>query len=489
MAHERLEAVFNTGPRAIMSGLESVLQHADAALDESLARLFALLRFPTVATDPAYHADCRKAAAWLVEMLAGMGFSARAEETTGQPVVLADYAPKGLPSHAPQILFYGHYDVQPPDPLDLWDSPPFEPQMRKGADGKDRIYARGASDDKGQLLTFLEASRAWLAVNGSLPFRLKVLIEGDEEGDSTHLDRYVAENRKALKSDIAFVCDTDMWDARTPGITTRLRGCIAEEITITGPAMDLHSGLYGGPARNPIRVLTKILGEMHDRNGRVTLPGFYDGVDPVPASTRKAWNALKFPARKFLADVGLAISAGEKNYPVHEQIWSRPTAEFNGIWGGYTGTGSKTVLPATATAKLTFRLVGRQEPKAIRKALKDFVRALLPKDCSAAFNSQGGDSMAVTVSEDSPWVRMAGKALKDEWGRAPVPLADGGSIPVVGTLKKQLGIDSLLVGYSLADDSVHSPNEKYDLRSFHKGIRSWVRIIDGVARMPHKGKS
>jgi acetylornithine deacetylase/succinyl-diaminopimelate desuccinylase-like protein len=221
----------------------------------------------------------------------------------------------------------------------------------------------------------------------------------------------------------------------------------------------------------------------------VTLPGFYDGVDPVPAPTRKAWTALRFPARKFLTDVGLSIPAGEKNYPVHEQIWSRPTAEFNGIWGGYTGTGSKTVLPAAASSKLTFRLVGRQEPKAIRRALKAFVKARLPRDCSATFSSQGGDSTAVTVSEDSPWVRMAGEALKDEWGRAPVPLADGGSIPVVGTLKTQLGIDSLLVGYALADDSVHSPNEKYDLRSFHKGIRSWVRIIDGVARMPHKGKS
>jgi acetylornithine deacetylase/succinyl-diaminopimelate desuccinylase-like protein len=281
-----------------------------------------------------------------------------------------------------------------------------------------------------------------------------------------------------------------MWNPETPAITTRLRGCIAEEVTITGPAMDLHSGLYGGPARNPIRVLTKILGDMHDKNGRVTIPGFYDGVDAVPAATRKAWNALKFPGRKYLADVGLSIPAGEKKYPVHEQIWSRPTAEINGIWGGYTGTGSKTVLPATASAKLTFRLVGRQEPKVIRKGLKAFVEARLPRDCKASFLSQGGDSMAVTVSEDSAWVGLASKALKDEWGRAPVPLADGASIPVVGTFKTQLGVDSLLVGYALEDDSVHSPNEKYDLRSFHKGVRSWARIIDGVSRMQgKKGKS
>ena len=465
-----------------MKSLDDVLQGIDGGLDESLARLFELLRFPSIGTDPAYHGACRDAAAWLRRLLQDMGFAARMDETTGRPVVLAEYAPEGLPSHAPRILFYGHYDVQPPDPLDLWESPPFEPQLRKGTDGEARIFARGACDDKGQLMTFLEASRAWLKARGSLPFHLTVLIEGDEEGDSTHLDRYVEANRNRLKADVVFICDTDMWDPRTPAITTRLRGCIAEEIVISGPSKDLHSGLYGGPARNPIRVLTKILGELHDRNGRVRLPGFYDGVEPVPVSTRRQWRALNFPAKKFLKRIGLSIPAGEKAYALHEQIWSRPTAEINGIFAGYTGVGSKTVLPAEAMAKLSFRLVGRQNPAHVRKSLRQFVKERLPADCKARFTSPGGDSMAVTVSESSPWVRVAQDGLEQEWGRKPVLLAEGASIPAVGTFKSMLRADSLLVGFSLKDDSVHSPNEKYNLTSFHKGIRSWARIFDGLAR-------
>ena len=464
-----------------MKSLDDVLQGIDDALDESVARLFELLRFPSVGTDPAFHGACRDAAAWLESLFTEMGFAARMDETTGRPVVVAEYAPKGLPSHAPRILFYGHYDVQPPDPLDLWESPPFEPQLRKGADGEKRIFARGACDDKGQLMTFLEASRAWIKARGSLPFRLTILLEGDEEGDSRHLDRYVAKNRARLKADVAFICDTGMWDVKTPAITTRLRGCIAEEIVISGPSKDLHSGLYGGPARNPIRVLTKILGDLHDRNGRVSIPGFYDGVDPVPPATRRQWKSLKFPERKYLKGVGLSIPAGEKGYAVYEQMWSRPTAEINGIYSGYTGAGSKTVLPARAMAKLTFRLVGRQAPARIRKGLREFVKARLPADCKVSYRSEGGDSMAVTVAEKSPWVRLAQGALKDEWGRSPVLMADGASIPVVGTFKSLLGVDTLLVGFGLEDDSVHSPNEKYNLTSFRKGIRSWARIIAGLA--------
>ena len=464
-----------------MKSLDDVLQGIDDTLDDSVARLSELLRFPTVATDPAFHGACRDAAAWLKHLLQDMGFATRLEESTGQPVIVAEYAPKGLPSHAPRILFYGHYDVQPPDPLDLWESPPFEPQLRKGADGETRIFARGASDDKGQLMTFLEASRAWLRAKGSLPFHLTVLLEGDEEGDSSHLDRYVAKHRSRLKADIAFICDTGMWDAQTPAIVTRLRGCIAEEIVISGPSKDLHSGYYGGAARNPIRVLTKILGELHDRNGRVNLPGFYEGVDPVPASTRQQWRSLKFPERKYLADVGLSIPAGEKGYTVYEQIWSRPTAEINGIYAGYTGAGSKTVLPAEAMAKLTFRLVGRQKPETIRRGLRAFVKARLPADSRVRYKSEGGDSMAVTLTESSRWVRLAQGALKDEWHKEPVLMARGVSIPIVGTFKSLLGIDSLLVGFCLADDRPHSPNEKYNLTSFRKGIRSWARIIAGLA--------
>ena len=406
-----------------------------------------------------------------------MGFDTELQETTGQPVVVGKYLAAGGGTHSPHILFYGHYDVQPADPLDLWETPPFEPRIRKGKDGKDRIFARGACDDKGQLMTFLEASRNWLRVYGSLPFHLTVLLEGDEEGDNSHLDRFLSASRDAFKVDAAFICDTDMWNDRTPAINTMLRGCIGDEVTVTGPRIDLHSGYYGGPAVNPIKVLCGILAQLHDARGRVTIPGFYDGVKPVPAAMRKQWEALRFPARKFLTDVGLSIPAGERAYSVLEQIWARPTAEINGIFGGYRGPGTKTVLPAKAAAKLTFRLVEGQNPRKVRRAFRDFVKARLPKDCKVAFKSGGGDSTGIRIAEDTPWVKAAKVALKAEWGKAPVLIGGGGSIPVVESFKKHLKVDSLLVGFSRDSDGIHSPNEKYDVECYHKGIRSWARII------------
>ena len=462
-----------------MKQLDDVLAEADGGLKASLARLFALLRFPSIATDPAYHADCRNCANWVAAELNGLGFETQIRPTTGQPVVVGKYAPDGLPPHAPHVLFYGHYDVQPPDPLDLWVSPPFEPEIRKNARGDDAIYARGAHDDKGQFMTFLEASRAWLSVHGSLPFKLTVLIEGDEEGDSSHLERFLAANKEEFACDIAFVCDTGMWDEATPGITTRLRGCIHEDVTITGPAIDLHSGYYGGPARNPIRVLAKILGDMHDARGRVAIPGFYDDVEKFSARQRAQWAKLKFNGKAFLKDVGLSVPAGEEGYSALEQIWMRPTAEINGIFGGYQGAGSKTVLPSTATAKVSFRTVRFQKPAKIRKAFRAFVKARLPKDCKVSFVSAGGESTGLALDEKSRWLKAAEGALTAEWGKAPVLLGSGGSIPVVAAFEDILGVQSLLVGFSLDEDAAHSPNEKYDVKSFHKGIRSWARIIAG----------
>jgi acetylornithine deacetylase/succinyl-diaminopimelate desuccinylase-like protein len=464
-----------------MFDLDAVLRQIDGNLQASLGRLCELLRFESVGTRPDCAAACRACAEWLKAELAGFGFAAELRETTGHPAVVAILAPPDLPSHAPHVLFYGHYDVQPVDPLELWESPPFEPQIRTGDDGEARIYARGASDDKGQLMTFLEASRAWLSVHGRLPCRLTVVIEGDEEGDNSHFDRFIEENREELAADVAFVCDTGLWDRSTPKIVTRLRGCIAEEITVRGPSKDLHSGYYGGAARNPIHVLARILGEMHDGEGRVTIPGFYDGVEAVPDETLRQWRGLGFPEAEFLREVGLSVPAGERGYAVYEQIWSRPTAEFNGIWGGYTGAGRKTVLPATASAKLTFRLVGRQDPAKIRTALRRFVADRLPPDCSVAFDSSGGDNFAVTVPEASRWITLARRALGEEWGRDPVIAADGGSIPVVSTFQRVLGIPTLLAGFARDDDAFHSPNEKYDVQCFHKGMRSWARILAGLA--------
>lgn len=410
-----------------------------------------------------------------------MGLKAGLRETTGQPLVLGRYEPPGG-GRRPHVLFYGHYDVQPADPLELWTSPPFEPQIRKGIRGQDAIFARGSADDKGQLMTFLEASRCWLKVHGSLPFRLTVMIEGDEESDPAHIDRFLKAHAREFPADVAFICDTGMWDARTPGIDTRLRGCLGIEFTVTGPKIDLHSGLYGGPVQNPIKAVSRIIAALHDKRGKIAIPGFYDGVRPIPARTRRQWAALKFPAKKFLADVGLGIPAGEQGYSALEQMWARPTAEVNGIHGGYRGPGSKTVLPSEATAKLTFRLVEGQDPKKIRAAFKRFVRALLPADCKVRFDDSGGDSSGISVSAETPWIRAAQSALKAEFGREAVLMGAGYSIPVVESFKKHLKVDSLLTGFGLPDDNAHSPDEKYDVSAFHKGARTWARIIAQFAR-------
>jgi acetylornithine deacetylase/succinyl-diaminopimelate desuccinylase-like protein len=465
----------------VLSHLDPVLAQIDQQFVHSLDRLFALLRFPSVGTDPQYHGACRDAAGWLRQMLADIGFDATIRTTTGQPAVVGRLEPPAGSGKVPHILFYGHYDVQPADPLDLWDTPPFEPQIRRGQDGKERIFARGASDDKGQLMTFLEASRAWLSRHGALPFRLTVLLEGDEEGDSTHIDRFLARHAREFKADAAFICDTELWMDETPAIITRLRGCIDDEVTITGPRIDLHSGYYGGAAVNPIKVLSRILSDIHDRTGRVTIPGFYDGVRPPSAERRRAWSKLGFSARKYLGDVGLAVPAGEAGFTPLEQMWARPTAEFNGIYGGYRGAGTKTVLPAEASAKLTFRLVEGQNPRKIRRAFRAFVKSRLPKDCRARFSGGHGDSTGISIASDTPWVKAARKALAEEWGRPAALIGCGASIPVVDSFKTHLGIDSLLVGFARDADSVHSPNEKYDVECFYKGIRSWARIISEFA--------
>lgn len=459
---------------------DKVLAAIDRGFEASMVRLFDFLRFPSVGTDPAHNADCQRAAEWLKAMFDDLGLDTTIHPTTGQPVVVARYEPPAAAvagkAHVPHILFYGHYDVQPADPLNLWTSPPFEPRVARGKDGRDCIFARGSADDKGQVMTFAEASRAWLAERGSLPFRLTLLIEGDEEGDASHLDRFVAANKDMLKADVALVCDTGMWDAQTPSIVTSLRGCIGEDVTISGPRIDLHSGYFGGPAVNPLKVLSRILANIHDKNGRVTIPGFYDGVKLPPSSQRKAWKKLNFDTASFLGGVGLKKAAGETDFTALEQIWVRPTAEINGFWGGYMGAGSKTVLPAEAHAKLTFRLVAGQKPEKVAKAFRAFVKSQLPKDCKARFESHGGGS-AVSVAYDSDWIAMATKALKDEWGRAPVLAGEGGSIPVVESFARHLKTDSVLMGFVNEDDALHSPDENFKVESYHKGARAWARFI------------
>ncbi len=379
---------------------------------------------------------------------------------------------------APHVLFYGHYDVQPVDPLNLWRNPPFAPKLEGGPQGE-RILGRGASDDKGQLMTFLEACRAFKPFGGP-PCEVTALFEGEEETGSPSLAPFLAKNAKTLKADIALVCDTAMWGRSTPAITTSLRGIVGEEVILTGANRDLHSGVYGGLAINPIHVLSSILGALHDDTGAVALPGFYDGVEELPQEIADQWSALNFDAAAFLRDVGLTTPAGERDRSPLEQLWSRPTCDVNGIVGGYTGEGTKTVLPAKASAKVSFRLVGKQNPERVVQAFRAFVTSRLPPDVKAEFNSYSA-SPALSLPVKNEALRRARRALEAEWGKPAVLIGSGGSIPIVGAFKRELGMDSLLVGFALEDDQIHSPNEKYERVSFHKGARSWARILTALA--------
>jgi acetylornithine deacetylase/succinyl-diaminopimelate desuccinylase-like protein len=458
------------------ASLDAVLARIDADLEASLARLFAFLKIQSVSTDPAYAPHCRSAAEYVAKDLASLGFATEVHPTGGHPVVTA----KHRNGAGPRALFYGHYDVQPVDPLDLWESPPFAPRIVTLAGGRKIIVARGACDDKGQMMTFIEACRAYRAVTGELPLAITMLIEGEEECGSKNLPAFVQGHAVELEADLALVCDTGMWDAQTPAITTSLRGLVYDEVAIRAADRDLHSGLFGGAAQNPIRVLTKILAAIHDDDGRITIPGFYDGVKELPSDIRKQWAALDFTPESFLGQVGLRVPAGEKDRLLIEQVSSRPTCDVNGIIGGYTGEGSKTVIPAQASAKVSFRLVGGQEPEKIRDAFRAFVLARLPADCGAEFISHAG-APAIVLDWGKPELVAAQRALAQEWGREPMLIGSGASIPIVAEFKRLLGIDTLLIGFGLDDDRIHSPNEKYDLTSFHKGIRSWARVLGALA--------
>ena len=450
--------------------LDDVLATIDTALPRSLDRLLQLLAIPSISTDPAYAPQCRAAADWLVNDLRDLGFDAQRRDTSGHPMVVATGGTAG-----PHLLFYGHYDVQPVDPLNLWARAPFDPAIEQTPRGA-VIRGRGASDDKGQLMTFLEALRAWRAVHGTLPCRLTIFLEGEEESGSPSLIPFMQENAAELRADLALICDTGLFQSRSPAIVTMLRGLMGEEVTITGPNKDLHSGMYGGLAINPIRVLTRLLAGLHDDSGRVTLPGFYDGVADLPADIAAQWQALEFDHAAFLGDVGLSVPAGEQSATPLQMIWSRPTAEVNGIWGGYTGDGFKTVLPSKASAKVSFRLVGSQDPAAVRAAFRAYVRAGLPADCTAEFHEHGA-SPAGHMQSHHPAFAAARAALADEWGTPAAFVGCGGSIPIAGYFKTYLDMDAMLLGFAKDDDAIHSPNEKYDVESFHKGIRSWARLL------------
>jgi len=455
--------------------LDPVLARIDADLPVAIDRLFGLLRIPSISTDPAFKADCDRAADWLVEDLRSMGVDASKRPTTGHPMVVGHVDGEG-----PHLLFYGHYDVQPVDPLDLWDTPPFEPRIEETPNGK-VMRGRGTSDDKGQLMTFVEACRAWKAVHGKLPCKITFFLEGEEESGSPSLIPFMEQNAAELKSDIALICDTSMVSPGVPSIASQLRGMLKDEFTLTGPRIDLHSGHYGGPALNPLAELARIVAALHDDQGRVTVPGFYEGVYEISNNLRAQWEACGFDEETYLNSVGFTQSHGEAGYSTLELQWARPTLEINGLWGGYQGAGSKTVIPSKAHCKFTCRLVGDQDPDVLRDRIRAHVQSLLRPDCKIKWDTDLEGSPAPVMNTERPEFERARKALSDEWNREAVLVGMGGSIPIAGFFKSVLGMDAMLIGYANDDDAIHSPNEKYDVESFHKGIRSWARILAALS--------
>ena len=456
--------------------IDAVLSRIDDQLETAIERLNGLLRIPSISTDPAYAEQCQQAADWLVADLQSIGVDARKRDTPGHPMVVGHVAGDG-----PHLLFYGHYDVQPVDPLDLWHSDPFDPQLEDTPAGK-VIRGRGSSDDKGQLMTFVEACRAWKAVHGTLPCRITFFFEGEEESGSPSLIPFMKENAKELSADIALICDTSMVSPGVPSIASQLRGMLKDEFTIKGPRIDLHSGHYGGPALNPLREMSRIIASFHDDQGRVAVEGFYDGVHEVPADQLRQWENCGFDEDTYLSSVGMTRAHGEEGYSALVQQWARPTLEINGLWGGYQGAGSKTVIPAEAHCKLTCRLVGDMDPDALRIKLRKHVQDHLSTDAQVVWDSDLEGSAAAVMNINRPEFELARQALSDEWNREAVFAGMGGSIPIAGFFKDILGLDSMLIGFANDDDAIHSPNEKYNVESFHKGMRSWARVLEALSR-------
>ncbi len=450
----------------------------------SISRLIDWLKIPSISTDPAYKADVRRAADWAAAQLKDLGFKVEVLDTgkpagAGHPIVLATIPP--APTYkGPHVLFYGHYDVQPVDPIELWESPPFEPVL-KGEKGSERITARGAVDDKGQVMMFIEACRAWKEMSGHATngAAFTVLLEGEEESGSANLEPFVSQHKAALsKCDVVLISDTGMISKERPAITYGVRGLAYTEITLHGANQDLHSGLWGGRSPNPNSELCKVLAQLWDDKRRVTIPGFYDDVRPLTQGERDAWNKLGVTAAELLKKIGFPPEAdvGEEGFNFIEREWARPTAEINGIWGGYTGKGAKTVIPAFASAKVSFRLVADQDPAKITTLFFDWLRQRTPPGCRWELTDHHG-GFGVTVPTDSPILKAAASAIEKATGKRPELIKSGGSIPVAGMLKSMLGLDTIFMGFGLDDDRVHSPNEKFELACFRMGARSHAMFI------------
>jgi acetylornithine deacetylase/succinyl-diaminopimelate desuccinylase-like protein len=454
--------------------MDRALQYAEKHFETFVSELEDLLRIPSISTDPEYAGEVRRAAGWLVDHFRALGFPvAEAIDTEGHPIVLAEYA---VDPSLPTVLVYGHYDVQPPDPLDLWNSPPFEPVRRNGV-----LYGRGTCDDKGQLFMHVKAAEAWLKTEGRLPINLKFMLEGEEENGSTHLPGFIRANKDRLAADVVVVSDTTLFGPNIPSITYGLRGLAYVEVTLTGPDRDLHSGVYGGAVENPINALASLIAGLHDDHHRVTIPGFYDNVRPLTDQERTNFAALPFNEAEWAGEVGVSVTRTEDGYTALEGTTARPTLDCNGIWGGYIGKGAKTVLPSKASAKISMRLVADQTPAEITEKLRRYFEAHTPPTMKLTFTDLHG-GYGVLVDLDSPAMEAAAEALRGTYGSDPVFIRSGGSIPVVADFKNILGLDTVLMGFGLDSDSIHSPNECFGLDRFQQGVSTIIRFLEAYAR-------
>jgi acetylornithine deacetylase/succinyl-diaminopimelate desuccinylase-like protein len=433
--------------------------------DRFLSELFDLLRIPSVSADSKHKPDVRRAAEYVVRKLRDAGAD-KVElcETKGHPIVFGE---KIINPTLPTVLVYGHYDVQPADPLNLWDSPAFEPVVKDG-----KIFARGSCDDKGQFYMHIKAFEAMMKLN-QLPCNIKFMIEGEEEVGSDNLGTFVKENKSKLKADVILISDTSLISLDTPSITVGLRGLSYMEVEVTGPNRDLHSGVYGGAVANPINVLSEMIASMHDKNGRITIPGFYDKVAELTKEERTALNKAPFDLENYKKELDIDDIKGEAGYTTLERTGTRPTLDVNGIWGGYMGEGAKTVLPSKASAKISMRLVPNQDSHEITELFTKYFKSIAPKSVKVKVTAHHGGQPAVTPT-DSKAFKAASKAFEEVWGKTPIPTRDGGSIPIVSLFKKELGLDTVLMGFGLDSDAIHSPNEHYGIKNFLIGIETIV---------------
>jgi acetylornithine deacetylase/succinyl-diaminopimelate desuccinylase-like protein len=454
--------------------MDRVIDFINLNRERYLDELKALLAIPSISALPEHDADVKRCAGWCAEEMRRVGLqNVRLMDTPGFPIVYGDWM--GAPG-APTILFYGHYDVQPVDPLDLWQSPPFEATIRDG-----EIYARGAADDKGQVFMHLKAVEAHLKEKGRLPVNIKFMLEGEEEVGSEHLDDFVRARKDDLKADVVVISDSPMFARGVPSICYGLRGLVYFQIDLRGSTTDLHSGSFGGAVANPAFVLAQMIAQMKDRGGRIKIPGFYADVRPIEEAERQAWASLPFSEKKYRKDFGIPKLVGETGYTTLERTWARPTLEVNGLISGFTGEGAKTVLPAVAMAKISMRLVPDQDPARIADLFQAYVEKLAPKTVALKVTRMHGGKPWMT-SYENPYVRAAGRAIEKGFGRPPIFTREGGSIPVVSTFQEELWLPSVLFGVGLPDENAHAPNEKLDVSNFHGGIISSAYLYDEISR-------